>query len=106
MRAEPHTGARRGGGGNVIAAGEPAHLSAQVRSVPFGQGVPIIDSSEEQRSHPGRDLPQQPGRLLARHRAVPRSGVLNERRHSFTFRFKILLRIVPTVVRFWPRATP
>lgn len=81
-------------------------FGAQMRCVPFGQGVPVIDSGEEQRPYPGRDLPQQPSCLFTRHRAVPRAAILKERRHNCTFRLKILPRIVPTVVRFFPCATP
>ena len=74
--------------------------------MPLGQRIPVIDGGKQQGSDANRDLPQQPGRLFARHRAVPRSGILNERRHHCTFRLKILPRIVPTVVRFFPCATP
>lgn len=65
MGAQPHIRGRRSDGGNVGAAPQRVQLGAQMRTVPFGEHIPVIDRGQQQRPHPRADLPQQPAGFLA-----------------------------------------
>ena len=74
MRAQPYIGARRNFGGcHISAASSFASPSEDARECLADNAFPVIDRSQQHRSHPDRHLFEQPPGLLARDRT---SGAL------------------------------